>query len=109
MRAKILCAEDVNLTKDYLDPEKRSIANALTVELTDGTVLDEVVVEYPVGHKRRRAEGWPLLEEKCRRNLARRFEEDRQRKILEASADRMRLETMQVTDYVDLYTTGRSG
>jgi len=62
LRAKIFCAEDVTFTQDYLDPAKRSIANALTVELTDGTVLDEVVVEYPVGHKRRRLEGWPLLD-----------------------------------------------
>jgi 2-methylcitrate dehydratase len=106
LRAKIFCTEDVNFTKDYLDPDKRSIANALTVELTDGTVLDEIVVEYPVGHKRRRAEGLPLLEEKFRRNLSLRFDGDRQRKILEASADRARLEAMQVTDYVDLYTLG---
>ena len=107
LRARIFCAEDVNFTKDYMDPDKRSIANALTVELADGTVLDEVVVEYPIGHKRRRAEGLPLLEEKFRRNLGRRFPDGQQRKILEASADRARLEAMPVTDYVDLYTTER--
>ncbi len=76
------------------------------MELTDGTVLDEVVVEYPVGHKRRRAEGWPLLEDKFRRNLSRRFKSDQQNRILEASADRLKLEAIAVTDYVDLYTTG---
>jgi 2-methylcitrate dehydratase len=103
LRAKIFCAEDAYFTQDYLDPDKRSIANALTVELNDGTVLDEVVVEYPVGHKRRRPEGWPLLEEKFERNLARRFDRERQRRILEASADRGRLEAMAVIDYVDLY------
>jgi 2-methylcitrate dehydratase len=103
LRAKILCAEDATFTRDYHDPEKRSIANALTVELSDGTVLDEVVIEYPVGHKRRRAEGWPLLEQKFRRNLARRYDEAGQRRILAASADRARLETMPVRDYVDLY------
>src|SRR4029077_3682419 len=85
LRAKIVCAEDVNFTKDYLDPGKRSIANALTVELTDGTILDELVVEYPVGHMRRRAEGLPLLEEKFRRNLGLRFDRDPQQKILDAS------------------------
>jgi len=106
LRARIFCAEDVNFTRDYLDPEKRSIANALTVELTDGTVLDEVVVEYPVGHKRRRAEGWPLLEEKFQRNLARRFNADQQHRILAASKDRGRLSAMPATDYVDLYTSG---
>jgi len=103
LRAKIFCAEDVTFTQDYLDPAKRSIANALTVELTDGTVLDEVVVEYPVGHKRRRLEGWPLLDAKFRRNLARRFGADQQQRILDASSDRARLGPMQVCDYVDLY------
>jgi 2-methylcitrate dehydratase len=109
LRAKIVCAEDAAFTRDYLDPEKRSIANALTVELMDGTVLEEVVVEYPVGHKRRREEGWPLLEEKFRRNLARRFDEGRQGRILAASSDRRRLEAMPVTDYVDLYVMGDAG
>jgi 2-methylcitrate dehydratase len=103
LRARIFCAEDASFSRDYHDPEKRSIANALTVELSDGTVMDEVVIEYPVGHKRRRAEGWPLLEEKFRRNLARRFGEAQQQRILAASSDRMVLEAMAVTDYVDLY------
>jgi 2-methylcitrate dehydratase len=103
LRAKIFCTEDVAFTRDYHDPEKRSIANALTIELTDGTVLDEVEIEYPVGHKRRRAEGWPLLEQKFRRNLARRYDQAGQQRILAASADRARLETMPVRAYVDLY------
>src|SRR5574342_1307842 len=57
LREKIHCVEDPQFTRDYHDPEKRSIANALTVELADGTRLPEGVVEYPIGHKRRRAEG----------------------------------------------------
>ncbi|MFC4436078.1 bifunctional 2-methylcitrate dehydratase/aconitate hydratase, partial [Cupriavidus respiraculi] len=73
LRDKIACVEDPAFTADYHDPEKRSIANAMTVELNDGTVLPEVVVEYPIGHKRRRADGIPLLVEKFRTNLARRF------------------------------------
>jgi 2-methylcitrate dehydratase len=103
LRAKIFCAEDAAFTRDYHDPEKRSIANALAVELIDGTALDEIVIEYPVGHKRRRAEGWPLLEQKFRRNLARRYDEAAQQRILAASAGRARLEIMPVRDYVDLY------
>ena len=106
LRASIICEEDKSFTRDYLDPDKRSIANALTVELTDGTVLEEIVVEYPIGHKRRRAEGMPLLEKKFERNLARCFDETRRQKILEASAGRGRLEAMSVTDYVDLYARG---
>jgi 2-methylcitrate dehydratase len=103
LRAKIFCAEDAGFTADYHDTEKRSIANAVTVELTDGTVMDEVVIEYPVGHKRRREEGWPLLEAKFRTNLARRYGEAQQNRIAEASRDRATLQDMPVTAYVDLY------
>jgi 2-methylcitrate dehydratase len=103
LRAKILCAEDPQFTADYHDPEKRSIANALTVELTDGTTLPEVVVEYPIGHRRRRTEGIPLLLEKFRTNLARRFNEPQQQRILHASSDQAKLESMPVDDYVSLY------
>jgi 2-methylcitrate dehydratase len=103
LRARIACAEDPAFTRDYHDPEKRSIANALIVTLQDGAVLDEVAVEYPIGHKRRRQHGIPLLETKFRVNLARRFSEPRQQAILEASLDQAALERMPVHDYVDLY------
>src|SRR6201997_2360180 len=102
LRAKIECIEEPQFTRDYHDPEKRSIANSLRVELADGTVLEETV-EYPVGHKRRREEGMPLLMEKFKHNLARRFGEEQQQRILDASLDRGRLERMPVSEYVDLY------
>jgi 2-methylcitrate dehydratase len=104
LREKIECVEDPAFTRDYHDPDKRSIANGVTITLIDGTVLPEMVVEYPIGHKRRRAEGIPLLEAKFRTNLARRFVEKRQRQILDVSLDQARLEAMPVHDYVDLYT-----
>jgi 2-methylcitrate dehydratase len=103
LRARIECVEDPQFTRDYLDPEKRSIANAVTVKLKDGRTLDEVVVEYPIGHRRRRQEGIPLLVAKFRRNLARRFPEKQQHTIAELSLDRARLERMPVNEYVDLY------
>ncbi len=103
LRDKIVCVEDPQFTKDYHDPEKRSIANALTVEFNDGSKLKEVVVEYPIGHKRRRKDGIPLLEAKFRTNLARRFPAKQQRAILEVSLDQARLEKMAVNGYVDLY------
>ena len=103
LRAKIECVEDLQFTRDYHDPEKRSIANAVTVKLKDGRTLDEVVVEYPIGHRRRRQEGIPLLIAKFRRNLARRFPEKQQRAIAELSLDRTRLEQTPVNEYVDLY------
>src|SRR5699024_8609549 len=69
LREKMHPVEDPQFTKDYFDPEKRSIANALTIELNDGTVLDEEEVEYPIGHKRRREEGFPALVKKYKINL----------------------------------------
>jgi 2-methylcitrate dehydratase len=101
LRDTMNCFEDTGFTRDYHDPEKRSIANALTVELNDGTVLDEVVVEYPIGHKRRREEGIPELIKKFKVNLARRFPEKQQRLILEASLDYERLINMPVDEFVD--------
>lgn len=103
LRDKIVCVEDPAFTADYHDPEKRSIANALTVELNDGTTLDEIICEYPIGHKRRRADGIPLLEAKFRTNLARQLPEKNQQQILAVSLDQARLEAMPVHEYVDLY------
>lgn len=103
LREKVLCIEDPAFTADYHDPERRSIANALTVELNDGSVLDEVVCEYPIGHKRRRQDGIPLLEAKFRNNLARRFPPRQQQRILDVSLDQDALERVPVHEYVDLY------
>ena len=73
LRSKIHCVENKTFTENYLHPEKRSIGNALTIELNDGTVLDEIEVEYPVGHKHRRNEGIPLLMQKFERHLSEHF------------------------------------
>ena len=75
----------------------------MTVEFKDGTKLKEVVCEYPIGHKRRRKEGIPLLEAKFRTNLARRFPTNQQDAILAVSLDQQKLEGMAVNEYVDLY------
>ncbi len=102
LRAKIQCVEDPAFTADYHHPDKRSIANSLRAVLDDGSVLEETV-EYPIGHRRRRQEGLPLLVEKFKTNLRRRFTKERQDRILDISLDRERLESMPVSDYVDLY------
>src|SRR5437660_9262301 len=83
LRAKMVCVEDKTFSKDYLDPEKRSIANAITLEFADCSRTREVVVEYPIGHRRRRKEGMPLLIEKFKTNLARRFAAKQQHAILD--------------------------
>ena len=102
LRDKIVCVEDKKFTKDYHDPEKRSIANALTVEFTDGKKLKEVVVEYPIGHKRRRKEGMPVLVEKFRTNLARVFPAKQAAAILDLCLDAKRLDATPVNEFVDL-------
>jgi 2-methylcitrate dehydratase len=101
LRNKITCVEDKRFTRDYHDPKKRSIANALTVEFKDGTRLEEVVCEYPIGHKRRRAEGMPVLVEKFKTNLARLFPAHRQKAILDLCLDPGRLEATPVDKFVD--------
>lgn len=102
LRDKMVCVEDSQFTKDYHDPEKRSIANALRVEFNDGTFLDEIVVEYPIGHKRRREEGIPELLKKFKINLARKFPEKQQQAIIQASLDYSRLINIPVNEFVDL-------
>jgi len=102
LRDKIECVEDKQFTKDYHDPDKRSIANALTVEFTDGTKMPEIVVEYPIGHKRRRKEGMPVLVKKFETNLARRFPEKQRTAIMELCSDAKALEATPVHEFVDM-------
>ena len=103
LREKITCVEDPQYTKDYHDPEKRSIANAVTITLKDGTSLDEVAIEYPVGHKRRRDEGLPLLVKKYRTNLARIFDAEQQARIEDLTLDYEKLSRTPVNEVLDLF------
>lgn len=103
LRDKIECVEDEKFTADYHDPEKRSIANAMTIELNDGTIMDEILVEYPIGHKRRRDEGIPELIKKFKVNLARKFPEKQQKQILDITLDYDRLADLNVNEFVDMF------
>src|ERR1700704_3099898 len=102
LREKIFCKEDKSFTRDYHDPEKRSIANALTVEFKDGKKMKEIVVEYPIGHRRRRKDGMPMLVEKFKTNLARRFPEKQRAAILELALNQKQLEATPVHEFVDM-------
>ena len=102
LREKIVCVEDAGYTADYHNPEKRSIANAITVEFKDGTVFEEVAVEYPIGHARRRVEGIPLLIEKYKTNLARIYDADQQKKIIDLCLDYDKLSATPVNEFMDL-------
>jgi len=103
LRDKMTCVEEARYSKEYHDPDKRSIANAIQVFFKDGSKTDQVVVEYPIGHRRRRAEGIPHLEAKFRTNLARRFPAKQQLTILALSLDQARLENTPVNEFVDLF------
>jgi len=102
LRQRMELEEDPRYTTEYLDPEKRSIANSLQVFFNDGTHTDTVEVEYPVGHRRRRAEGFPLLFAKLRQNLSGQLIEGRADAIIELFQDRQRLERMTVPQLIDL-------
>ena len=102
LREKMVCTEDPGFSRDYLDPDRRSIANAIAIEFDDGSKTREVVVEYPIGHRRRREEGIPLLIEKFRTNVARRFAAKQQQAILDIALDPKRLSALPVHAFVDL-------
>ncbi len=102
LRDKIVCVEDKSFTKDYHDPAKRSIANALTVEFTDGKKMKEIVVEYPIGHKRRRKEGMPVLVAKFKTNLARQFPPKQAAAIMALCTDAKKLAATPVNEFVDM-------
>jgi 2-methylcitrate dehydratase len=103
LRVRMEVVEEPRYTRDYLDPEKRSIANAIQVFFTDGSATEQVAVEYPIGHRRRRQEGVPVLEEKYRRHLATRSPPGRCERILELCRDQARLEETPVNRFMDLF------
>lgn len=103
LRAKMQCIENKQFTQDYLDPSKRSIANALKIFYQDGTHSEKITVEYPIGHRRRRAEGIPELIKKFSKNLNREFDPEHAAKILNLNLDYTKLESTPVNEYVDLF------
>ena len=105
LRAKMELIENKRYSRDYLDPEKRSIANAVQVFFADGTATDRVEIEYPLGHPRRRGEGLPLLVDKCRANLTTRLPQQNCRMILALCQDQASFEATPVHEFVDLFIT----
>ncbi|MGR4067538.1 2-methylcitrate dehydratase [Billgrantia sp. C5P2] len=103
LRAKMEIVEEPRYTQDYLAADKRSIANAIQVYFRDGSATECVEVEYPIGHRRRRVEGIPILEEKFRRNLATRFPAGRCQHIFQLCRNQEQLEAMPVYRFVDLF------
>lgn len=103
LRAKMMVQENPDYTKDYHDPSKRSIANAVQIFFKDGTATDKIEVEYPVGHRRRRAEGIPLLMQKFEQNIRGHFNPEQTQHILQLCSQRERLMAMPVPDFVEAW------
>lgn len=101
LREKMKVSENPRYSSDYLDPAKRSIANALTIHFKDGSASPRIEVEYPIGHRRRRQEGLPLLFKKFSTNISTRFKEDKVEKLTSLFQDHERLCKMPVDALVD--------
>ncbi|MDH3508175.1 MAG: bifunctional 2-methylcitrate dehydratase/aconitate hydratase [Gammaproteobacteria bacterium] len=103
LRQKMTVTENEQFSDDYLDSEKRAIGNAVQIFFKDGTRTERIAVDYPIGHRRRRAQGIPLLLEKFERNLNTHFDEAQVSRILEACSGRSELEAMPVPEFMDLW------
>lgn len=103
LRDKMVVTEDAAYSREYHVPGKRSITNAVQVFFKDGSQTEKVEVEYPIGHKKRRAEGLPVLERKFAQNLATRFPAGRCQGIIELCCDQERLEATPVNEFMDLW------
>jgi 2-methylcitrate dehydratase len=103
LREKMEVTENKQFTIDYLDPAKRSIGNSVQVFFMDGTQTERLVVEYPIGHRRRRQEGIPPLREKFERNLRGRIPPRNANAILELCGDQKQLESIPVHRFMDLF------
>ena len=104
LREKMEIHEEPRFTNEYLEPEKRSIANSIQIFFKDGSCTDRVTIEYPVGHRRRRKEGIPLLESKFKANLATRFPAKQCNLIFALCKDQTRLEATPVNEFMDMLT-----
>ncbi|KLJ12193.1 2-methylcitrate dehydratase [Blastomyces silverae] len=103
LRKRIKCVEDPQMTKDYHDPALRTIPNALTVTLNDGTVLDEIVVDAPLGHRLRREEAKPEILAKYKRHLEGHYDASKVDQLIKLGLDQKALEAMDIDKYVDMY------
>lgn len=103
LRAKMKVSENERFSRDYHDPEKRSIANSIKLVFKDGTMSDLISIEYPIGHQRRREEGIPVLMSKFKNNLNTRFSPDRVEAIIQATNDTNTLAAMKVADFMALW------
>jgi 2-methylcitrate dehydratase len=107
LRAKMQVKENPAFTKDYYDADKRYIGNAVQVFFKDGTASNRVAVDYPIGHRKRRAEGMPVLVKKFEASVAAHFQPKQTESVKAMFADQKMLATMPVSEFVaKLVTAG---
>lgn len=104
LREKMEIVEEPRYSLEYLEADKRSIANAIQIFFRDGSSTDKIAVEYPIGHRRRRAEGIPVLEQKFLSNLRSRFPEQRCQQIIALCLDKKRLEATPVNTFMEMFS-----
>lgn len=103
LRDKMVVSENLRFTKEYLEADKRAIGNSIQVFFKDGSKTEQVSIDYPIGHRRRRAEGIPVLEAKFARNIATRLSPKQCKQILDICADQVKLENTPVNEFMDLW------
>jgi 2-methylcitrate dehydratase len=102
LREKTYCVEDKRYTKEYMEADKRSIGNGVTIEFNDGTSLDEIAMDYPVGHARRRQEAIPLISAKLEKHLDGHFDDAKKAQLLDLITDHNKLTSMPVHDFIEV-------
>lgn len=102
LREKTYCVEDKRYTKEYMEADKRSIGNGVTIEFNDGSKLDEIAMDYPVGHARRREEAIPLIAAKLEKHLDGHFDDSKKKQLLGLITDHQKLTSMPVNDFIDV-------
>jgi len=101
LRSKMFVKEDERYSREYHEPDKRSIANAIEVYFKDGSPPVGESCEYPLGHKRRRDEGFPILERKFMTNLKAHFEPEQANQIYDVCQNQASLEKMPVHEFMN--------
>jgi 2-methylcitrate dehydratase len=104
LREKMVVSENKRFTTEYLEADKRAIGNSVQIFFKDGSKTEQVSIDYPIGHRRRRAEGIPVLEAKFARNLAGRLSAKQCKQILDICSDQAKLESTPVNEFMDLWT-----
>ena len=102
LREKMEVTENEQYTKDYFDPDKRYIGNAVQVYFKDGSSTDKVAVDFPIGHRERRAEGIPVLKEKFVDSVKPKLNDTQWAQLDAVTQDRDKLAAMAVDDFMAL-------